>query len=365
MEANEFEALLVYSYPAGSEGAGHLNYLTSFEPLGGNAAFLLPIDGDPSLIFDRIFHSEPTHSMNWTTWVKEVHPSTRKNFPINIKAWIQEQGLDKSRLGVVGESMIPWDIWGGITDTLPKTSWVPITQSFNDIQKIKSPQEMKIMRKVCNITNEGMRAGVEAVKPGVREGEVIGEIMREFYIQGAHDVAFNPCIASGPRGGLKHSYPTDRKIRNGDIVYIDVGAKYYGYNTDMSRVVVIGNPTPKQKYLLEADKEAYYTLLDEMKPGVPVTEIQSMATKMEEKSRIIEMYGKGAYVRFAGSHALATGFAEWSLEDGRTVLEPNLSPLAFEPMIVIFDVGTIVIESMVAITEKGSEVLTAFEVDWM
>ena len=129
--------------------------------------------------------------------------------------------------------------------------------------------------------------------------------------------------------------------------------------------MVIGNPTPKQKYLLRADKEAYYTLLDEMKPGVPVTEIQSIATKMEEKSRIIKMYGKGAYVRFAGSHALATGFAEWSLEDGWTILEPNLSPLAFEPMIVILDVGTIVIESMVAITEKGSEVLTHFEVDWM
>jgi Xaa-Pro aminopeptidase len=77
------------------------------------------------------------------------------------------------------------------------------------------------------------------------------------------------------------------------------------------------------------------------------------------------MYGEDAYLNFAGSHAMSTGFVEWSLEDGRTVLEPNLSPLAFEPMIVILDFGTIVIESMVAITEKGIEVLTPLELDWM
>jgi Xaa-Pro dipeptidase len=365
MQERELGALLVYSYPAGSEGAGHLTYLTSFMPLGGDAALLLPMDGEPTLIFDRVFHSEPTHSMNWTTWVRDVHPSTRENVPANIKAWLEERGLDKGKIGLVGERMLPWDLWNQTRESLPEATWKPVTRAFNDIQKIKSPSEMDLMRKVCKMTDEGMRAGLEAVSSGVSEGEIVGEISREFARQGAHGVSFSPCIASGPRGGLKHSYPTDRKIRKGDIVYIDVGAKYYGYNTDMSRVVVVGAPTPKQKYLLDADREAYYTLLDEMRPGVPVTEIHGMAREMEKRSGIYERYGEGAYVRFAGSHALATGYAEWSLEDGRTVLTSNLSPLAFEPMIVILDLGTIVIESMVAITGKGAEVLTPLEVDWM
>ena len=365
MEERELDALLVYSNPAGSEGSGHLTYLTSFAPLGGNAALLLPLDGEPTLVFDRVFHSEPTHSMNWTTWVRDVHPSTRGDLPANIQAWVEGNRLQGGRIGLVGEAMLPWDVWNRTREALPDAEWVRVTRPFNDIQMVKSPREMELMRRVCAITNEGMRAGVEAVAPGATEGEVIGEVCREFYRQGAHDVSFNPCIASGPRGGLKHSYPTDREIRRGDLVYIDVGAKLHGYNTDMSRVVVAGEPSPAQRELLDVDREAYYALLEEMRPGVHVREIQGMAEEMEERSGIGERYGEGAYLRFAGSHALSTGFAEWSLEDGRTVLEPNLSPLAFEPMIVILDVGTVVIESMVAITEKGAEVLTPFEVDWM
>jgi Xaa-Pro aminopeptidase len=365
MEEKGLEALMVYSNPAGSEGSGHLTYLTSFAPLGGNAVLLLPLDGEPTLIFDGIFHSEPINSMNWTTWVKDVHPSTGQDLPANIKAWLEERGMDKSRIGLVGERMIPWEIWYRMEDSLSDVTWMPLTRPFNDIQKRKSPREMEIIRKVCGMTNDGMRAGIDAVKPGITEGEIIGEIVREFRRKGAHDVSFNPCIASGPKGGLKHSYPTLRKIQRGDLVYIDVGAKYYGYNTDMSRVMVVGKPTSKQKYLLDADRKAYYTLLGEMKPGVPVTEILDLAAELEVKSRIHERYGGDVYLNFACSHAMSTGFAEWSLLDGRTVLEPNLSPLAFEPMVVILDFGTIVIESMVAITEKGVEVLTPLELDWM
>lgn len=92
-----------------------------------------------------------------------------------------------------------------------------------------------------------------------------------------------------------------------------------------------------------------------MRPGVPVTEIREMAGEMEEASGICEKYCERAYVRFAGSNALATGFAERSLEDGRTALPPNLSPLAFEQMIVIIGFGIVVNESMVAMTGKGGK----------
>jgi Xaa-Pro aminopeptidase len=366
MEKKMLEGLLVYSYPCGeTDGAGHVAYLSSFKPLGNNAVVLLSMDGEPALIFDRITHREPIHSCIWTTWMKDVWPSTRDNIPVNIQSWIKEQNLDKKRIGLVGEKMIPWDIWTQVKAGLPYVEWTPISQEFNDIQKIKSDLEMKLMRKVCQITNEGMRAGVEAVNPGVAEGEIVGEIMKEFFVEGAHDLSFTSVIASGPRGGIKHSYPTPRKIRNGDLVYIDIGARYYGYHTDMSRVVMVGNPSPKQKEVLDYDREAYYILLDEMKPGVPVKEVYSLATELQEKTGLYEKYGKAAYLGFGGSHGMSTGFAEWSLRDGRTVVTPNLSPLAFEPMIVILNFGTVVIESMVAITQKGAEVLTPLKLDWM
>jgi Xaa-Pro aminopeptidase len=303
--------------------------------------------------------------MNWTTWVRDVQPSVRGVVSENVQAWFKENRLERDRVGLVGESMFPWAFWDKTLRSLPDVVWNSATRDFNEIQKRKSPREMELMRKVCAITNEGMRAGVEAVTSGFTEGEVVGEIARQFYRQGAHELAFSHTIASGPRGGLKHSYPTERKIREGDLVYIDIGARYYGYNTDMSRVVVVGKPNTKQRELLDLDRDSYYTLLDMIRPGVPVAEIHGKALEMEERSGFYERYGEGTYIQLSAGHAMSTGFAEWTLEDGVTVLEPDLSPLAFEPMITMLDFGTIVIESMVAVTEKGNEVLTPLEVDWM
>lgn len=365
LQAHELSGLLVYSFPVSDDGVGHLSYLSGFRALGGDGVLLLPRDGDPTLIFDRIF-TEPIASCIWTTWIKDVWPSTRENIPLNIQSWIKENNLENARIGLVGEHMLPWDLWNQTQRDLPTITWIPVTQAFNDIQKMKSDREMQLIRKVCQMTNEGMRAGVEAIVPGISEGEIIGKINAEFFVQGAHDLSFTSVIASGPRGGIKHSYPTMRKIKKGDIVYIDVGARYYGYHTDMSRVVIVGTPTNKQKEILGYVKDAYYTLLDTMNPGVPVTEISAVAQNLETESGIYRKYGKeGVYVRLAASHAMSNGLVEWSLQDGRTVISPNLSPLAFEPMIVIQNFGTIVIESMVGFTQKGANVLTPLKLDWM
>lgn len=358
--------LLVYSYPVGKEGAGHLTYLSSFWGIGGDAVLLLPMDGEPTLIFDRVTHGEPIHSCIWTTWIRDVLPSTRENIPSNIGSWVKEHGLDGERIGLVGETMLPWDLWSKTREALPSVTWVSATTYFLDIQKMKSELEMKLIRKVCKMTDEGMRAGVEMVTPGASEGEIIGEVHREFAKQGAHDFSFISKISSGPRAGLKHSYPTPRKIRRGDLVYIDIGARYYGYHTDMARVVVVGRPTKKQEEILGHVRDAYNKVLDAIEPGVPVTEIHELAKGLADRTGVYRKYGdEGAYINLALSHGMSTGYHEWSLTDGRTVISPRLSPLAFEPMISIMDFGIVLIESMVSFTRKGAEVLTPLKLEWM
>jgi len=367
MKEHDLSGLAVYSYPSGVERTGHLTYLSGFLNLyGGDAVMLLPIDGEPTLIYDGCLHQEPMHSYVWTTWIKDVYPSTRDNLPINIHSWIKDKNLENRRVGLVGEQMIPYDIWQHVRSSVPNLNWVKMSQNFNDIQKIKSEREMQLMRKVCNMTNDGMRAGVEAVKPGISESEIAGKINEEIATKGAHGLNFTSLVVSGPRAGLKHAPPTPRRVQDGDLIYIDIGAKYYGYGADMSRVVVVGNPSKEQEELLGYVSDAYYKILEAIKPGVPVTEIRDLARELEKKTGVYEKYrGKGAFMSFSVSHGLSTGFLEWSLDDNRTTISPNLSPLAFEPMIVILGLGTIVIESMIAITQKGAEVLTPLKLDYM
>lgn len=365
MQDKDLSALLVYSYPGGSDGYGHLTYLSSLYLIGGDAVILLSPDDEPKQFYDRLFHNEPLHSYIWTTWIRDTQPSKRPELSDNMVEWFKEADVENGRVGLVGESMIPWDIWKGLRQGLPEVEWIHVSKAYNEIQKIKSEDEMKLIKKVCNMTDKGMEAGVEAVKKGVTEGEVVGEIHRELARQGAHDLSFNSCIASGPRGGLKHSYPTERKISDGDLVYLDIGARYYGYHTDMSRVVMVGDPSNKQKEVLECVRNAYYTLLDVMEPGIHVDELIALSRELGSKSGLLERYKGKIYMDLAAGHGMSTGFAEWRPNDGDTVLTKNISPLAFEPMITILDFGISVIESMIGITDKGAEVLTPLELDWM
>jgi len=109
MQTHELSGLLVYSFPVSDDGVGHLSYLSGFRALGGAGILLLPMDGNPTLIFNRIF-TEPMASCIWTTWIKDVWPSTRENIPLNIQSWIKEHNLENAKIGLVGEHMLPWDL---------------------------------------------------------------------------------------------------------------------------------------------------------------------------------------------------------------------------------------------------------------
>ena len=109
------------------------------------------------------------------------------------------------------------------------------------------------------------------------ENEIAATAYRAIFARGAHDRSFQTIVNSGPRGGLKHSYPTARKIQTGDMVYLDMGAMKFGYQIDMSRSVVVGGANDEQKQVLDVILNAYNVLTLMMKPGTKMSEIISKA----------------------------------------------------------------------------------------
>ena len=90
--------------------------------------------------------------------------------------------------------------------------------------------------------------------------------------EGAHTGGVR-IVNSGPKSGLKHSYPTTRKIARGDMVYLDMGAVKFGYQSDMSRTVVVGGANTEQRQVLDVIENAYDTLTRMMRPGVRVSSL--------------------------------------------------------------------------------------------
>ena len=106
-------------------------------------------------------------------------------------------------------------------------------------RQIKDEEEIKNIRKACEITDDCFKYILGYIKKGMTEKQVAEEIERFFKENGASGTSFETIVASGANSSVPHATPTDKKIESGDIVTIDMGCKYNGYCSDMTRTIFI------------------------------------------------------------------------------------------------------------------------------
>ena len=112
---------------------------------------------------------------------------------------------------------------------------------------VKDPEEINHIKEAARIADNGFKYILNIIKPGITEREVARDL--EYYMasQGATGPSFATIVASGKRSSLPHGVASDKIIEKGDFVTLDFGCVYKGYCSDMTRTIVVGNPTEKQK----------------------------------------------------------------------------------------------------------------------
>jgi Xaa-Pro aminopeptidase len=354
MEKKGIDALLIFG-DAGDPG--DLVYLSNFIPFG-RAALILPLTGSPQIITDAVLHGEPINSYAWMTWVREFTPvrHVAKDFAGAIALSLRNIGPKK--VGLVGKDNLPMSIW---EELAPRTrvGWVDFWFEYTSVKSIRSPREIAMLREVGTITAHAMQAAIEAISVGKTESEIAAVANYTMTKEGGHTAG--SIVNSGPKSGIKHSYPTSRRIALGDMIYLDMGATRFGYQSDMSRTVVVGGANREQKEVLDVIENAFETLTGMMKPGVRVSRLIEKADELAAESGLKEKYRGRIYLGLVVHHAIATSFFEIpSLGQPDTRLKRNMS-FAFEPMAHILDFGTAVIEDCLLITADGAESLTPYE----
>lgn len=141
---------------------------------------------------------------------------------------------------------------------------------------VKDEEEIEKVAKACQITDECLKYLLKYIKVGQTEKEIALEIERYFKLNGAEAVAFDPIVASGKNSSKPHAIPTDKKIDLGDPITIDLGCKYQGYCSDMTRTIFVG-------YVPEEIKKVYDLVLKnqlqtekELKDGANIKMISRM-----------------------------------------------------------------------------------------
>lgn len=217
---------------------------------------------------------------------------------------------------------------------------------------IKSSAEIKLITRSLRLTEKALGLTLEMLRPGVSEIETARFLTRTMMDLGAEDVAFPAIVASGPNAALPHAEPGGRKIKEGETIVIDCGAKLKGYCSDMTRTLVLGRPKPWIKTVYGLVRQAQLTAVKNIKPGMGADQADGLAR------RIIAQAGYGPNFGHSLGHGVGLATHESpSLSRLRPVrLQPGMV-VTIEPGIYIEGRGGVRLEEMAVITPEGCRIL--------
>ena len=141
---------------------------------------------------------------------------------------------------------------------------------------IKDPEEIESIAKACQITDRCFEHLINFIKVGMTEKEIAKEIEVFFDQNGAEDLAFDTIVASGKNSSMPHAVPTDKKVEEGDPITIDMGCKYKGYCSDMTRTIFVKYVPDEIKPVYELVLKNQKQTIDEMKEGANLKIISRM-----------------------------------------------------------------------------------------
>ena len=242
---------------------------------------------------------------------------------------------------------------------------VAIKNAYNIVSELrlrKSKEEIDEMRKAAKITKGGVELLMNSSKPGMMEYQL--EAYFDFYLKqnGVKDFAFKTIAASGKNASILHYNENDSEMKDGDLILFELGAQWNYYNADVSRTFPVnGKFTDRQKELYQAVLDVNMAMIDMMKPGVSMREVNDAANDMiAEKCLALGLTEKKEDFRKYYFHSIGHSLGLDTHDVGKRfgVLEEGMV-WTIEPGLYIPEENIgIRIEDDVLITADGHEVLT-------
>lgn len=234
----------------------------------------------------------------------------------------------------------------------------PVAGLVEKLRLIKDEAEISLIREAAVIAGAAFGHLLGVLKYGQSEQEIAGVV--DFFIrrQGGGSPAFETIVAAGERGALPHGVASEQQLRRGQMVVLDLGARYRGYVADLTRTICLGRVGARQREIYELVREAQVRALALIRPGVTTGEVDLKAR------RYLQEAGYGEFFPHALGHGVGLSVHEEPrLASGQeVVLKPGMV-VTVEPGIYLPDWGGVRVEDTVLVTSNGCEVLTPLTKD--
>jgi Xaa-Pro aminopeptidase len=318
----------------------NVRYLTGFT--GSNAAVLILRDGS------AVFATDGRYVTQAETEVPDLETIDTRQVGPDLARRAATDSV--ARLGIEADH-VSVSALGGLEEATGGPL-VPVSRLVEKLRMVKDDTEIAALRQACAMTDAAFAAVLETLRPGVTEQDVAWTLRSLMRDGGAEDLAFDSIVAFGPHSAIPHHQPTHRPLATGDLVKLDIGARYAGYHADMTRTVVVGPPEAWQSELHSQVAQVQQACRDQTRPNATPAELGSLALDR------IEALGRRLV------HGLGHGVGLEIHEDPFLMPASPAKPLVeamcitVEPGIYLPDQGGVRIEDTVLVTANGNEPLT-------
>ncbi|MDB5352083.1 MAG: hypothetical protein JWN86_3330 [Planctomycetota bacterium] len=150
----------------------------------------------------------------------------------------------------------------------PNTTFRDLAPVVGEMRKLKSKSELVLLQKAIDITGDANEEVLKIIGPGLFEYQLEGRILGAFLNGGALRPGFQSIVGSGPNSTIPHYFLSSRKMAEGDLVVVDIGAEYNLYTADVTRTYPVnGTFSPRQREIYQLVLDAQTEAANRVKPG--------------------------------------------------------------------------------------------------
>jgi Xaa-Pro aminopeptidase len=276
-----------------------------------------------------------------------------------ISEFVAQNILEPFHRVVVQADDVTVSRYNQLTERCGGVDWIPKSGVLTQAIGVKEDPEIRRIRRAQALTEAVYDHIVEALRPGLTEREIAAEITYQHLKRGAEKMAFDPIVASGPNGARPHARPTDRTLREGDLVVLDMGCKLDGYASDMTRTVAVGTPPSPAREAYQVVRNAQEQALDAARADLSSSSLDAAART------VIEDAGLGDYFSHGLGHGIGLEVHEWPrVSHSHDVQLPAGACVTIEPGVYVPQEGFgIRIEDIVVLRSDGCKNLTQADKD--
>lgn len=240
----------------------------------------------------------------------------------------------------------------------PSIEFEDCVTRIDKLRYMKDEYEIKNIARAAQIADLAFESVIKRIRIGVTEAEVALELEYQMRKNGAQGVSFDTIAASGENSACPHAVPTGRELQYGDFLTLDFGCIYEGYCSDMTRTVVIGEASKRQKEMYRLVLEAQIAGLSAAVPGAVCREVDKVARD------IISHAGYGDHFGHALGHSVGLQIHENPSFSSRCddVLEEGMV-ITVEPGVYEEGFGGVRIEDLIVIRNGSPQILSKTKKD--